>query len=343
MPTLHPQGVDEKPRRNLLTHLEGNDYLMVIDNSAMEKFTTCPTSAYNYLVLGREAQARNAALTFGGAVHAGLEKLLLGGEYNEVADAIRQHFLKHPAPPDEYRTEANAIEVLIHYSERAKLPDYEWTILLNESAPIIERGFELPLGVLNVGADITLPCWPEPRRVDNVHVAWSGRMDLLAFAHGRNRVVDHKTTSIAGDQFVQEFQLSNQTQGYVWAAQQIYPEHEVSGFCLNAIHLKRPVKGCGLTERGPRGGDPALNFFRSYFEYSPDRLAQWERNTLAICSDFVHCLVRNHFPMHFKWCFGKYGACPYHVACTVDDTIVRERILTSEAFKKVTWDPTADR
>ncbi len=95
--------------------------------------------------------------------------------------------------------------------------------------------------------------------------------------------------------------------------------------------------------KGPRGGEPPLNFFRAYFDYSPERIAQWETNALTLVEDFVHCLVRNYFPMHTKWCFGKYGKCQFHDVCTIDDPFVRMKMLMSDAYKDVTWNPTADR
>lgn len=332
-------------RREVLTHIEGNNYLFVVDNSSMEKFTTCPVSAMNYLVYRREAHARNAALVFGGAIHQGLEVLLKGGDADAQAAAVVAHFESNPTPPD-YRNVGTALEVLAHYRARAVFPDYEWEILRDTAgAPLVELPFELPLGVLDVNAEIQLPSWDEPRFVETISLAWSGKMDAIAECNSRVRVVDHKTTSIAGDQFVQDFKLSNQTIGYVWAANQLYPELGVSGFCGNAIHLKRPGLGKaahtgGLLDRGPRGGEPPLSFFRFYFEYSPERLARWEENAKLLCSDFLHCLVRGAFPAHTKWCFAKYGRCSYHDVCSIDDERVAHNLLMSDAFAPVTWDPT---
>ena len=195
--------------------------------------------------------------------------------------------------------------------------------------------------------DVQLGMWTRHEKkvfVTRIHLAWSGRMDVIAHANNMNRVVDHKTTSIAGDQVIQDFHLSNQTVGYVWAARQLWPDLDIRGFAANFIHLKKPTKGStGLMDKGPRGGEPSLNFFRAYFEYSPDRLAQWVTNVQHILSDFIHSLSRGYFPAHTKWCFGKYGACPYHVSCVEDDPRVRDRILQSDMFKPVTWNPLADR
>lgn len=353
--TVEPAPKIVRPRRNLLTPLpEPGHFLLVIDNSSAEKFVTCPTSANFYLVHGREAHARNSALVFGGAIHAGLESLLKG-DPDEVQDQrILRHFTENPAPTSEdYRTPMRALEVLRHYRQRATFPDYVWELQSDSSGPLIERAFELPLGVIDVGCRIRTI---HPNQwgdgvvdeteggvwVDKIHVAWSGRTDAVAHCNNAVRVVDHKTTSIAGDQVSKDFFLSNQTIGYVWAAQQLWPELNVSGFCVNFIHLKRPAAGAGLMDRGPRGGEPALNFFRSYFDYTPERIRWWENNALLIVSDFIQCLVRNEFPSHTKWCFGKYGQCPYHDVCSIDDLEAQLRVLHSDMYKSVTWNPVRD-
>ncbi len=354
-----PENPKHKPR-TLLTHVSGNDYLLVLDNTAAEKFTTCPQSAWNYLVLRREGHAKSAALTFGGAIHEGLDEYLnwqfnvkrdptlatpemVTAMLNRASQRILTYFTENPTPPDEYRTPLCAVEVLKHYASRSVLPDYDWDILSHEGKPCVERPFEIPLGTLRVNAEIVLPEWEGSRYVERIYVAWSGRIDAVADCNGKHRIVDHKTTSVGTDSFIQDFQLSNQTQGYVWAARKLYPELDVQGFCANVIFLKKPGVGQGLTQSGPRGGVPPLNFFRSYFDYSDSRLEQWEKNALTLCEDFVACLVRNFAPMHTKWCFGKYGRCPYHDACTIDDEAVRGRFLASDAFKSVTWNPTNDR
>jgi hypothetical protein len=329
-------------RRELLTPLpqEGH-FLLVLDNSALEHFTKCPTSAMHYLVFHREAYARNAALTFGGALHAGIEVLLRGGDNHRQDQAIYQYFEENPAPPDEYRTNSLAVLVLRHYRIRQEFPDYDWNIL-SDTEPIIERPFEIPLGVIEITPTmVALPEWSEPRYVHTIHVAWSGRIDLVAAAHGKTRVVDHKTTSIAGDQYIPAFLLSNQTIGYVWAARQLWPDLDVSGFCLNAIYIRKPGEGVtNLTAKGPRGGPAPLDFFRAYFDYSEERVDQWETNAMVIVEDFIRCLTRRFFPMFTNSCFNKYGRCQYHDVCSIDQPVVRHRMLMSEAFKEVTWNPT---
>lgn len=368
-------------RRPLLTPLplEGpGHFLLVVDNSSLEKFVTCPMSARNYLVLGREPQAKNAALTFGGAVHAGLETLLKGPKRDEhgvpdddtgftsaINQSVLQFFLDNPAPPDEYRTPQVAIEVLHHYREKLRWDrTYDMEIKSDDTGPLIERAFELPLGVVEVGSRIDMPWMSKEEQltqagswasegqgdavfVSHIHIAWSGRIDVIAHCNGRVRVVDHKTTSVADDKYYRQFQLSSQVMGYIWAARQLWPDFDVSAFCLNAIHLKRPQAGkgypAGLTTPGVRGGAAPLTFFRNYYEYTPARIERWAQRTRVVISDFIHCLVRNDFPEYDAYCVNKFGVCPYHDACSEQDEAVRDNILMSSMFKPVTWNPTANR
>lgn len=352
--STHPVDPIPRPRRELLTPLpEPGHFLLVVDNSAVETFTTCPRYAQYYLTFAREAHARNAALTFGGAVHKGCEAIELFEGHETIfstetriwteadtAQVVLKFFTENPTPPDEYRTPQNALELLAHYRVRKTFPDYHWNVLADEKGLLVERAFEVPLGVLEVNAEIQLPTWTEQRFVKCIHIAWSGRIDLIAECNNKRRVVDNKTSSIGGDQFIQDFQLSNQTIGYVWAARQLWPDLNIDGFCLNAFHLKKPSPGRSLVDSGPRGGQAPLQFFRAYFDYSESRIAQWEHNAMTLCEDFVHCLVRDEFPMHVKWCFNKYGKCQFHDICTIDEPDVRIRMLQSDAYKDVTWDPT---
>jgi hypothetical protein len=106
-----------------------------------------------------------------GALHEGLQWLLRGLPESDQDQVILQYFAENPAPPDEYRTPALALQVMRHYRFRQSLPDYEWTVLADPE-PLIERPFELPLGVLDINTPIQLPNWPEPRPVKAIHVAW---------------------------------------------------------------------------------------------------------------------------------------------------------------------------
>lgn len=353
----------EGKRRPLLTPIPNSpgEFLLVIDNSSLEKFTTCPQSAEYYLVHNREPHAKNSALVFGGAIHVGIEALERGLPDEAQDRLITEFFTNHPTPIGDYRTVTVALQVMKHYRQRIKWPDYEWEGLADKDGKqIVEIGFELPLGVVEVGAHIDMPWLTDQEITDldgpvnrdgqplvrHIHIAWSGRIDRIAKVNGFNSICDHKTTSIGGDQVTSEYHLSNPMLGYTWASRQLYPEHDILSACMNFIHLKKPtVSGypADLTARGPRGGDSPLNFFRAYYHYTTERLDWWKSNVLSICSDLIANLVRNYFPSHTKQCIGKYGKCPYWDVCTNDNPQVRTNMIHSDLFQEVTWNPVANR
>ena len=332
-----------QPIRELLLPLPRPDhYLIKLDSTALEGITRCPTFGFNKLVLHREAHARDASLIFGGSIHEGIKHMLLGDSKQVQEEAIVQYFTENACPPDEYRTPTMAMRVMKHYRLRYEaMPDMQFKVLFDNEEPLVEMPFEVPLCGVEVNTNIQLPDWPEPRYIHTIHVAYSGRIDLVAYKGEQNVVVDHKTTSIAGDQYIQSFHLSNQAMGYVWAANKLWPDFDISTFCLNGIGLRRVRDdSVNIMLPGPRGGEPPLTFFQSFYDYSAEQLDQWEANVTAIISDFIHCVCRDFYPQYTNSCFNKYGRCQYWDACTLENTKVRRNFLLSDSFKPVVWDPT---
>ncbi len=398
LPTSSTQTFVDPPkgeRRPLLTPLsEPGHFLLVLDNTSLDKWKRCPIAARNYLVFRREGHVKGNALVFGGALHEGLDRFhnelfhngIDAARSNSPAAAqdiaISSYFRNHPHDTADYRTVDRALQVMSAYRQRAASPDYALEILSDDEGPLIERPFELPLGQIKVGAVIDCPSWKwenyfrpgglvnntlegqiqqwynshdireqlvrahqrgvqHPVFVDTVHVAWSGKIDLVCRIFGTTYILDHKTSSISGDGFIQSFQLASQTMGYTWASRQLWPDFNILNFCLNAIYFRKPTVGCtDITLRGPRGGEPPLSFARHFFNYTEPRLLEWQNDTLAHIEDFLHCLVRDHFPSNDKQCFDKYGECPYHTACVEPNPTLRLAFLNSPAFRDVTWNPT---
>lgn len=375
-------------RRPFLTPLPDlpGEFLLVVDNTSLDKIKRCHKAAQNYLVLGREAQAKTTALVFGGAFHEAAA-LFHTGEFEDQRNtysiitetlygpkaqdnAIRQHFLDHPLPPSiyssDYRTETAALELFRHYRNQCNTlvhPDYEWEILADDKGPIIERAFEIPLAVLEfenfwlkVGSmsDEHRELVGEVRgndiygeyRVDKVHLAWSGRIDLLARVNSRNHVVDHKTSSIFTPDYFRQFELSSQVRGYIWAASHLWPEHSPKSFIHNGIFFQKPGINQGLTSPGPRGGKAPLHFQRTFYPtnneqaFSDAAITRWERDTILTIEDFLHSVSRSVFPLNDSACIQKFGLCEYHDCCRMDDEEMGNRYLMSPAFKEVTWNPT---
>lgn len=357
------------PLRPLLIPIPGtaNDFQFSIDNSSLERFTSCSRSAEYYIVNRREASTPAPALAFGKAIHSALE---LKYKY-ELTPAVKQRqleivtqaFQDNPVPVDDHRTLDRAMDVVSKYDKKYPVELFEIAEHPLTKEPCVEMKFELKLGKVEVNDWV--PVWPtldlkDPNLqlatnqcgnsemfelgkagpklerdeithvyIGTVYVLWTGRIDLIVRMDGLLWIMDHKTTQMMGPQFFEDFVLSNQTVGYAWAGQQIIQE-PIAGFVLNALCVRKPTKTGTATE-----------FERRRFLYEQEQLDEWHENTLVLVSDFLHHLARGYFPMETKWCFGKYGRCQYHSVCTQPKKD-RELALGSSDFRNVTWSPLND-
>lgn len=334
------------PTRKLLSPSDTypDDYILELDNSSLEKFTTCPRAAENYLVRSREGARDSSATSFGKLFHECEELRLRHGLSDAVVtkqqELVFQHFLHHPVSPDDHRTGDRMLRILKLYNDRYASDGWPEKVLKDsEGKPFVERPFKVPVCTLKL--DTTLPYAAEELLVDfegrgttlpsglyisSLHVFWTGRIDAALLDSNSLWAVDHKTSSIGGAQYYEDFRLSNQTVGYCWALEQLL-RRPVAGLMLNALVIRKETKTGTSTE-----------FNRVPFFYTPDRLAEWEENIKHLVSDFVANLCRGYFPMHTKWCMGKYGVCPYHENCCLPRS-QRASDLSSDLYRDVTWSP----
>lgn len=333
-----PSTFDDKPKRPLLEHDKDHDYILRIDNTTLERFQTCARSAEFYCVNRRQSRD-SAALAFGGAIHEGLAVLYRDG-FNQITKAVEVTLAKIKSTwqpeADEWRTPQLACETIIDYAEKYKHDTIK--PITYDGELFVERAFSLYLGSIHL--DRTLPQTAfelgvtmsegqdQPLYINKLHILWSGRLDM-AVTEGDDNVfvLDHKTTSIMGDQFFADFQLSQQMLGYVWAMRKLLPERNVIGTIVNAIAQRKPTKT-----------GKSLEFKRQTFFQNLWMQEEWERDVMAGIERFVHSLCVGFFPKSPKWCFGKYGKCPYHEVCTLPPDL-RMSLLNSGEYVNVTWSP----
>lgn len=332
------------PTRKLLypspTHPD--DYVLEIDNSSLEKFTTCPRAAENYLVRSRESSRDSSATSFGKLFHSCEELRLLHGLSPVVVkrqyELVLEHFEQHPVAPDDHRTAARMISILDLYNKRYENDGYPEKVLEKDGQKMVERAYKVELCSLELNCILPYDAFallqhPQSMerngdlRVRSLHIFWTGRIDAILHDSNALWVLDHKTSSIGGEQYYEDFKLSSQTVGYTWAAQKLLGE-AVAGLILNAVIIRKPTK-TGI----------AHEFNRQTYFYSQDRITEWEDNVKAMVSDFVANLVRGFFPQHTKWCMSKYGKCPYHENCSLPRE-ARAADLSSDLYRNVTWNPT---
>ncbi len=332
---VYVQHAEVKPKRALLERIEGtDDFILKIDNTTMETFQTCPRSAFYYTVQ-RIQRPDRAALIFGGAIHAGLEVVYRDGfeAFAQAKLAILDHFEKHPFNyENEWRTPAYAIQAFAAYVSQHSLMDN----LKPVDKSWVEKAFALNIGSFEVNgtlpysrSQITDEAGDELLYVGTIHAQFTGKIDILGYngaARDRKWVVDHKTTSMGGETFYSDFDLAQQTHGYMWAAQEITGER-AAGFVLNALIIRKPSRtGVGM------------EFDRRFYPYTQESLDEWKNDFLWSFENFVHSLINDQFPKYTKWCMGKYGKCQYHQICTLPAD-QRKFMIHSDAYENVTWSP----
>lgn len=307
------------------------DGAFVIDNSTFEVFTTCPRAAFYHILKKRKGAGHKAALNFGGAVHAGLEvrykseegaMLVLPTTYSKQCESLMEYVEKNPIGDDEFRTPTFAATVLQQYNQNYTSEPF--SILRDgEGKPMVELAFAVPIGEVN-----GIPC------------IWSGKVDVAISWEGRYWVLDHKTTSILGGTYFNQFYNSNQMIGYCWSLQHLLNQ-PIAGALINVLAIRRPTKT-----------GKSIEFVRQRFEYPTSRIEEWQDNTLQIIENFFHMcdkmeqlgedITMNRaeiaFPQHTQWCIGKFGQCGYFDVCTVPSP-QREMMLQSGLYADITWSP----
>lgn len=301
------------------------DDALFIDNSSLEKFTTCPRSAQYYIIDKIEGANERTAPAFGGKIHKILEARYKDhvnfmpqepgrkGTTEIMQEVAAVEFKDWTPPDDDFRTYATALQFIDLYNTTYPVEAFD-IYKLPDGKPAIEMPFAVPLGEI------------ELHDGKNIKIIWTGRIDMVYQRESRLYVMDHKTTSVMGPSYFKEFELSSQVHGYVWATQQLTGQR-IDGFVVNALAMRKPTKT-----------GKAFELLRHIVPIDQSLVEEWKSDTLTIISDFVNMAERSHFPKHTKWCVGKYGVCEYATVCGLPPT-QRDSILYSPAYRPVTWSP----
>lgn len=295
------------------------DDALFIDNSSLERFTTCPRSAQYYIEKKREGIEEREGLGFGKRIHQILEARymlhpnVLDPETGNAMRSTAERVFADWVPGDgSFRTLSTAMGFIDAYNATYPVEAFH-TLDLPNGRKGVEVPFAIPLCSLDVEGH-------------PIKVIWTGRIDLIYKREERVYIMDHKTTSMMGPTYFKEFELSSQVFGYVWAVQKLLGV-TIDGFCVNALAFRKPTKT-----------GKALELLRHIVPIDQSLVAEWEHDTQTIIGDLVNNAVRNDWPKHTKWCVGKYGVCEYAAICGLP-TNQRDVLLQSNMFRDVTWSP----
>lgn len=303
------------------------DGAIFVDNSALELLQTCPRS-FEYSYLNRRISSGDRpALNFGSAIHEALRyryerwgHSVVSDPQGDISNLLADFFSAHPQSEADYRDLTYATKTIEAYN-RFYCAEPFGLCQNKDGKPLVEKTFSFELGQLQ-----------------NIKIIYTGRIDLAFTNNEGEWIMDHKTTSVFGQQFEDDMAASAQMRGYCMAYWQVFGRRP-RGYYVNAIRTRPPLKKDAIDDfLGTKKPGRDDNFKRLYWHVTEDDLMEWKRDTLQQVSTFLYHHSNDFFPRHKKWCVGKYGRCPYYDLCSVPAS-QRSGLLQSSLFVDNTWSP----
>ncbi len=333
---------DDRHHRRLLQATDTSGvYDLEIDSTTLSTYMTCPRSFLFYAVFGRDTGERDA-LNYGSALHAVMEHYfrLPPSEHATclpvLIEILAKHFNEYPCSSGNWRNLDHAINAVKQWHQlRQQLP--VWDVYEDAHGPYVERSFRLHLMSVDVQSVVPFPTNLILREsadqnflyVHTIRMFFTGKIDLVIRDRlGQLRVVDHKTSSMAGSTFWGQFSRSPQMRGYTHAASRLL-EERVPGVLIHALFGRKPSKTGNAFETET-----------CEFDYDDESLDEWLNSTTLHLSNIVDMLKAgpSAFPENAVNCQGKYGACDYKAVCNAP-RMVQHMHLLSGAYTDRTWSP----
>lgn len=324
--------------------LKGNQ--LFLDNSTLSNITACPRkAAYGFLARRQEVKSR-MALFFGGAIHKALEirdleqQVLCTKTIEEKMIDGLVTFYQDCDDSDDYRNLSYAIRTIEKYNTTWKA-DPQLAITLPDGTPAVELPFALPMGRIAIQDTIWVrdpdinDGLPEKRYINDIEIVFTGKIDRICEKDGGIYLLDHKTTSMGGPTFFDEFFTSHQFRGYKWATEQLIGT-TVAGVIINGIICRPPLKS----------GDVNFTFDRQSIPIDSDMVEDWQESFMTIIETFLthhsaqssHSIPDRAFPMYTNSCITKYGKCEFYQVCQLTPNH-RPAMLWSGLYENNTWSP----
>jgi hypothetical protein len=329
--------------------LKGN--CLFIDNSTLSTLSTCPRKAA-YAFLAKRQEVRNRmALFFGGAIHKALEirdreqqVLCTSAVEEKMIDGLVEYYQDCDDQNNDYRNLAYAIRTIERYN-KTWAADTNTAITLPSGEIAVELPFAIPIGELELNTSIWVSDpdiasgTPQYRHISTIQVIFTGKIDRVCTHQGAIYLLDHKTTSIGGPTFFDEFYTSHQFRGYSWAVTQLLGT-PVAGVLINGLICRPPLKS----------GDTNYSFDRHSINIDQPQIDDWQESFLTIIQSFLslHTTQPHHlppdraYPMHTTSCITKYGKCEFFSVCQLTPSH-RPALLFSGLYETNTWSPLEDK
>lgn len=284
------------PERTLPTKIK-------LDNTALTAHQTCPAKFDLRINQGWAARFRSGALTFGGAFHAGLAEWYRTGQRDLAFNAIVAAW-EPTANDEDWRTLEKCLRTMDEYT-RVYPAEAFVPVRDPEGNAMIEIPFSLDTGLVTS---------------QGVPIEYGGIFDGLVDYGGQVFVLEHKTTSMLGQYYFDQFRPNNQVSGYVWAASML-SGRKVNGALINAIGVFRVGKS---------------KYERQFTTRTEHEMDEWKMNLVSTASEIVHHQQTGYWPMRTSACT-LYGRCEFHSVHSLATQTERANMLELE-YEYNPWD-----
>lgn len=296
-----------------------------INFSSLDIMQTCKRKGYFALKRGLISNVESAPLIFGSAIHAALEvwycapsntrgrgtgacddsqELMLAGAQplahgscvrcSSVFAFIRAAEPLRQLPDGDKRSLSNGLMILNNYFDTYEKDPF--TILHDEMGPVCERKFE-----------VMLMDTPEKK------VTFFGTIDSILINEETKNivVVDHKTTSSLGADFLNRIRPNFQYTGYVLAAQKVL-KLNTDTFMSNGIQVAKTVRSLGR---------------------QVTKVTQEDFDELSVAidwatDDYLKCMEYDFWPMTTPNACTQWGGCTYRPICELPRSMQENMIAT---------------
>ena len=315
-----------------------DDYILEFDYSSLSDLLKCPRKYENAYVLGRVPIGDDSATSFGDLFHRceslRMEHGLTAAVVQRQQELVSQHFADRVVAPNDHRTAARMLDVLMKYNSLYHGDGWPDKVLLAQGEKMIERPFKLAFATVHLEKVIPYSHQTllnedsnEFLFIRNLHLVFVGKIDLvLSDSADFVWCVDHKTTKMGGSNFENAFLLSLQTRGYGAATRKLL-NVRVFGCIVNALII-RPIT---------RTGTPT-EFFRRSFPYSDDLLDEWQDDVRAHVLTLSSYLTNGFFPQSSLSFMSPCAMCDYAENCGLPRD-QRHADLYSDLYTDNTWSP----
>ena len=297
---------------------------MKIDNFALSTHQRCPAE---YELRIREhwtSRKRSPALRFGGALHVGLANWYRSHDPELALEGIVSSW-DSTWDSDDYRTLEKCARTMIEYIQR--YPQETFTVVGAPTTPIVEQTFTLETGwycgCLSCGHLNDDPefgyCTSCKTSLEPIE--YGGILDTLIEFSGTMYVLEHKTTSVMGASYFDQFKPDNQVTGYIWAGSKM-SGGQVAGAMVNAVAISKTG---------------ATRFDRRITSRNALDIHEWLTSLRMHCTEILRHQKLGIFPLRTTSCMTKYGRCQFHDVHTLSDPGDRFRRLEQDYIKQP-WD-----